>query len=77
MQLLQSSLPWIQVVLAVLLIGLIMLQQSEGSLGAAFGGSGNEATFRTKRGAEKVIFNATIVLSLLFVIASIASLVLK
>ncbi|MFA6006322.1 MAG: preprotein translocase subunit SecG [Candidatus Paceibacterota bacterium] len=77
MQLLQTALPWIQVVLAIVLTGLIMLQQGEGSLGAAFGGDSTAGGFRTKRGAEKVIFNITLVVSILFVVAAIVTLLIK
>ena len=50
----------LQLVVAVLLIASILMQQKGSGLGDAFGGSG--AIFRTKRGAEKIIFRATIVL---------------
>lgn len=53
-----------QLILAILLIGAILLQAQGTGLGAAFGGGGN--TFRTKRGAEKKLFQLTIVLSILF-----------
>ena len=77
MQLLLTALPWIQVVLSILLIGLVMIQQGEGSLGAAFGGGSTAGSFRTKRGAEKIIFNATIVIAILFVLSAIVTLILK
>lgn len=53
-----------QVVLASLLVASILLQARGTGLGAAFGGGGN--IYRTKRGAEKKIFQLTIVLSILF-----------
>ncbi|TAL50570.1 preprotein translocase subunit SecG [Patescibacteria group bacterium] len=53
-----------QIVLAVLLGASILLQARGTGLGAAFGGGGN--VYRTKRGAEKKIFQLTIVLSILF-----------
>jgi protein translocase SecG subunit len=40
-------------------------------LGGAFGG--DSAVYRTKRGAEKIIFRATIVLIALFMISTLAS----
>ena len=46
-----------QMILAVLLIAAIMIQASGAGLGAAFGGGGN--VYRTKRGAEKKIFQIT------------------
>lgn len=53
-----------QIILAALLICAILLQARGTGLGAAFGGSGN--VYRTKRGAEKKLFQLTIVFSILF-----------
>ncbi|MBI5037649.1 MAG: preprotein translocase subunit SecG [Candidatus Kerfeldbacteria bacterium] len=53
-----------QIVLAGFLITAILLQNKGTGLGSAFGGGEN--VFRTKRGFEKTLFFATIVLSLLF-----------
>ena len=61
---LESILNILQIILAVLLVIAIMLQARGTGLGAAFGGGGN--VYRTKRGAEKKIFQVTIVLSILF-----------
>lgn len=63
-----------EVVLAVLLIASILLQSRGTGIGAAFGGSGN--VFRTKRGAEKKLFQATILIAILFFGASLASILL-
>ena len=54
-----------QIASAVLMVVGIMLQSSGSGLGSAFGGSGD--VYMTKRGAEKTIFNATIVFAFLFV----------
>jgi len=54
----------IQLIVAILLIVTILLQQRGSGLGAAFGGE--SAVYRTKRGAEKTIFVATIILVVLF-----------
>ena len=64
-----------QAVLSVFIITVVLLQTQGGGIGPAFGG-GSES-YHTKRGLEKVLFNATIVLIVLFAIASIASLVTK
>jgi preprotein translocase subunit SecG len=53
-----------QMVLAALLVASILIQAKGTGLGAAFGGGGN--VFRTKRGAEKKIFQLTIVFAILF-----------
>ncbi|HBU27789.1 TPA: preprotein translocase subunit SecG [Candidatus Uhrbacteria bacterium] len=54
----------LQIVLAVLLMLSVLLQQRGAGLGAGFGG--DSTVFTTKRGAEKVLYNATIVLGILF-----------
>lgn len=77
MQFLQTSLPWIQVILAIILTGLVVIQQGEGSLGAAFGGDSTAGSFRTKRGPEKIIFQITVVIAILFVLSAIVTLILK
>jgi preprotein translocase subunit SecG len=74
---LASVLPWVQIGLAVILIILVLLQQTDASMGAAFGGSGAEGVARTRRGFERTIFQATIVVSILFVISVLASILLK
>lgn len=53
-----------QIILAILLVASILLQARGTGLGATFGGGGN--VYRTKRGAEKKIFQLTIMLSILF-----------
>lgn len=63
----------IQVVVAVLLIIVILMQQKGTGLGGTFGGE--LSFYRTRRGAEKLIFNSTIFLGSLFIILSILSLV--
>jgi protein translocase SecG subunit len=53
---------------------LILAQnRGEGLSGAAFGGGGGGGFYGTKRGAEKVMANATIVLAILFVVLSFAA----
>ena len=61
----------IQIVLAIVLIILILLQQRGAALGGAFGGGGE--FYGTKRGAEKSIFRATVVVAILFLGLSLAN----
>jgi preprotein translocase subunit SecG len=69
--------PYIQIVLSLLLIGAILLQQSEAGLGGAFGGGdGFSSGHHTKRGAEKTIFIATIVIAIVFVATSFSLLLI-
>ena len=68
------SIQILHVLVAIGLITLVLLQTSKGGLGSAFGGG---EVYRTRRGAERVVFGATIVLSLLFLITSIVTLFLR
>lgn len=65
----------ITVVTGALMILLVLLQNRGQSLGASFGG--DSSFYRSKRGAEKIIFNATIVLAVVFVLSVILSLLAK
>jgi len=70
-----NILPWAQITLSVLLIAIILFQQTGASLGGAFGGSDNSTGFHTRRGAEKVLFNATIVIAILFAVSAFLALI--
>ena len=74
MQFIASILPYIQIALSVLLIGAILLQARGSSVGGAFGGSDMGTTFYTRRGAEKVLFRATIVFGILFALSAFVTL---
>ena len=68
---LAAFLPYIQIALSLLLIAGIVLQNRGASLGGAFGGDNFASTFYKRRGAEKFLFNATIVIAILFVAAAV------
>ncbi len=61
-----------QIVLAVALIVVILLQVRGGGLGGIFGQP--DSVYRTKRGVEKTLFQLTIVLVVLFVVLSVITL---
>ena len=65
----------ITIISAILVILFILIQSRGQSLGATFGGDTN--FYRSRRGAEAVIFNATIVFAVLFVLSVILSILLK
>lgn len=65
----------IQIVLSILLVAAILLQQRGTGLGSAFGGGGE--VFRTKRGVEKGLFYATIVIAVLFFVTAILNVTLN
>ena len=54
----------ILIVISILLIIAILMQNRGSGMGSTFGG--DSAVYRTKRGAEKLLFNSTIVLAALF-----------
>lgn len=76
METLVAALPYIEIALALLLITGIVLQQRGASLGGAFGADNFASTFYKRRGAEKFLFNATIVIAVLFVLSAIANLLI-
>ncbi len=65
----------ITVISAIMLMLFILIQSRGQSLGATFGGDTNY--YRSRRGAEAVIFNATIVFAVLFVLSVILSILSK
>lgn len=62
----------IQIIVGVLLIVVIIIQQKGSGLGSAFGG--DLGFYRTKRGAEKLLFYTTFVLSAIFILLALIGL---
>jgi protein translocase SecG subunit len=54
----------IQIILSTLLVIVVLLQQKSSGVGGVFGGSSN--VYSTKRGVDKILFYATIVIAVLF-----------
>ena len=69
-------LPYIQIVLSLLLIGGILLQQGDAGLGSAFGGDSGAGGRYNRRGLEKTLFRATIIVAVLFALSAFWSLIL-
>lgn len=65
------ALPYVQIILAILLIAAILLQQRGSSLGGAFGGDNFSSAFHKRRGSELFLFKFTIGISILFVISAL------
>ena len=65
----------VQIVISFLLGAAILLQQRSGGLSPVFGGEGG--FYRTRRGLEKIIFWATIVLAVLFLATASANIILR
>ncbi|MFQ5873475.1 MAG: preprotein translocase subunit SecG [Dehalococcoidia bacterium] len=66
-----SLLNIIQILVSVVLIAVILLQVKGQGMGNVFGGA--STGFRTRRGLEKTLFQATIGLVTLFVLISVLS----
>lgn len=77
MEFLTGILPYTQVALGLLLVVGILIQQSDASLGAVFGG-GNDAggVKRTRRGPEQTLFNGTVAISIAFVLSVLLGLLI-
>ena len=65
----------LQIVIAALLIGVILLQVQGSGLSASFGGSGE--SFRSRRSMEKFLIYGTIILAVLFAVLSIILLIVR
>ncbi len=63
-----------QILFALILVILILLQAKGSGLGSTFGG--DSGFYGTKRGAEKLTFIATIIVACLFLITSLINVAL-
>lgn len=66
---------WLNIIfliVCVALIGIILVQNRSAGIGAAFGGA--TEGFHVRRGGEKRIFQATVVLATLFILTAFAHL---
>ncbi|MBI2012174.1 preprotein translocase subunit SecG [Candidatus Daviesbacteria bacterium] len=64
----------IQIILAIILVALILLQSRGSGIGTTFGG--DMGFYGTKRGAEKLLFILTIIIASVFLIVSTISVIL-
>lgn len=77
METVANILPYAQITISILLIVSILLQQRGASIGGAFGTDNFSSTFYKRRGIEKTLFRATIILAILFVLSAILALLIK
>ena len=61
-----------QILVAIILTGLILLQAKGGGLGTAFGGQ--SSVYHTKKGVEKMVFYLTIALGVLLTLLALINL---
>jgi len=71
----KNFLPYIQIGIGIILIIFILLQQRGTALGSAFGDEGG-GFYSTRRGLQKKIFWATVIVGALFIISALLNLVL-
>jgi preprotein translocase subunit SecG len=65
----------VQIIVAIAIIVLILLQERSAGITGLLGGEGGSGVYQTRRGMEKVIFRATIVLSVVFVVLAVYQLI--
>lgn len=65
----------LQIIVSVLLVVVIILQRRGSEAGIAFGGGGE--SFRSKRGLERFLYYATIILAVIFAANAILTLVFQ
>ena len=62
-----------QIVIAIAITVLVLLQAKDAGLSGMFGGSSDMGVYRTKRGFEKTMFDATIVLGVIFLLFAVVT----
>ncbi|OGZ17719.1 MAG: preprotein translocase subunit SecG [Candidatus Nealsonbacteria bacterium RBG_13_36_15] len=70
----KDILTYLQILVGICLIVFILLQQRGTALGSAFGGEGG--FYGTRRGIQKKLFWATVILGALFIILALSRLIL-
>lgn len=72
-----DALQIVQILTAIALIVVIILQAQGGGLGGLFGGADNMGISKTRRGLEKTLFQITVGLSVAFLANAILQLLLQ
>jgi len=64
-----------QIIIAIALIGLMVMQSKGAGLGRMFGGQGS--IYKTRRGVEKTMFNLTIILAVVFFVTALLNVLVQ
>lgn len=64
-----------QIILAIVIMALVLIQARDAGLSNVFGGS-DMGVARTRRGVEKTLFNATIVTGILFLVLALVTVII-
>jgi preprotein translocase subunit SecG len=70
----ESFLMIAQIIIAITLTVVVLMQGQSSGLGSAFGG--DAGIYRTRRGVEKTLFNMTVVLATIFLLLSLITVAL-
>ncbi len=65
----------IQIISSIAVVGLVLLQRTQGDTGSSLGGD-NASFFQTRRGAERFLFLLTVAMAVIFVASSLAVIIL-
>jgi len=77
MTFLHTVLPYVQIALSALIIVSVLLQRTGASLGGAFGADNFSSGFHTRRGLERTLFYATIILGILFALSALLNILIS
>lgn len=77
MEALRSVLPYVQILLSAFLVAAVLLQRTGASLGGAFGADNFSSGFHTRRGVERTLFYATIILGILFALSALVGILAR
>lgn len=64
-----------QIILAVAITVLVLLQSKDAGMSNMFGGGAEMGVYKTRRGVEKTLFNATIILGSLFLVLCLVTVI--
>lgn len=64
-----------QIVLAIAIIVIVLLQSKDAGMSNMFGGGGDMGVYKTRRGVEKTLYNATIVLGIVFMVLCLVTVI--
>lgn len=65
-----------QIAVSLILIVLVLLQERSAGMSGIFGGDGG-GIYQTRRGFERIAFGSTVIFAIIFVVLSIAQLVVR
>ena len=77
MSLLAKVLPYAEIIVSVVLVLVIMLQQSGAGVGGALGGDDSGSFHHTRRGFEKFLFYLSLVCAILFALFAFLGIIIK